>query len=112
MDRRIELVITRIESDSVSNQDLKQLGALVNLSSSRLRHLFKQETGTTPTHYLKTLRVRKAELLLRTTFLSIKEVASKVGINSSSHFVREFKKMYGTTPTKYRVLVNRKRRKS
>jgi AraC family transcriptional regulator len=102
MDRRIAAVILWMEDYTGRSGQIAELASLVNLSASRLRHLFKQETGTTPTHYLKEIRLRKAELLLRTTFLSVKEIAGRVGLGSGSHFVREFKKAYGVSPTIYR----------
>lgn len=73
----------------------------VRLSPSTLRHLFKNKTGTSVVRYLKELRLQRAKHLLETTFLSVKEVASTVGINWVSHFVRDFEKAYGTTPARY-----------
>ena len=87
---------------------------LVNLSPSRFRHLFKQETGTSPAQYLKEFRLRKAEKMLRTTFLSVKQMLKQVGIGSNSHFVHDFRKMHGMTPTAYRrthLACRRKRRR-
>ena len=101
MDRRIELVILKLENDPVGCQ-LSKLASMVNLSPSRLRHLFKEETGLTPSQYLKQARLRKAEVLLRTSFLTIKEIANHLGLTSSGHFVREFRKTYGMSPTAYR----------
>jgi AraC family transcriptional regulator, arabinose operon regulatory protein len=113
MDRRIEVVISKIDNDPGSCS-LPELAALVLLSPSRLRHLFKQETGTTPSHYLKTARLVKAELLLRTTFLSVKEIMNVVGL-TSSHFIRAFRHRYGLSPTEYRqkngLTTNRSRKK-
>lgn len=102
MDRRIEILIAKIESDTSAAWNVASLAAHVNLSPSRLRHLFKEETGTTPANYLKDLRLRSAEELLSTTFLSVKEIVRRVGLGSESHFVREFKRIRGTSPTKYR----------
>src|SRR4030095_1120678 len=102
MDRRIELVVAQLEADTSRAWDARTLGELVHLSASRFRHLFKQETGTTPAQYLRELRFRKAELLLRTTFMSLKEIADAVGLVSLSHFMRDFKKRYGMTPREYR----------
>jgi transcriptional regulator GlxA family with amidase domain len=79
-----------------------QLGQLVNLSGSRLRHLFKAEMDQTPAQYLKTIRMSEAATLLRTTFLSVKEIMNRVGISNESHFVHEFKKVHGLAPSKYR----------
>ena len=105
MDRRIELVISKIETESASSWDMATLAALVDLSPSRFRHLFKQETGTSPAQYLKEFRLRKAEVMLRTTFLSVKQVLKQVGLGSNSHFVRDFRKLHGMTPTAYRRAV-------
>ncbi len=46
--------------------------------------------------------MEEAQLLLSTTFLSIKEIMNRVGIADNSHFAHEFKKFVGLTPTIYR----------
>jgi AraC family transcriptional regulator, arabinose operon regulatory protein len=102
MDRRIELVISKIESETSRSWDTPTLARMVSLSPSRFRHLFKQETGTSPAQYIKELRLGKAQTMLRTTFLSVKQIVKQVGLRSNSHFVHDFRKLYGTTPTAYR----------
>lgn len=102
MDRRIELVISQIDTDLAHPWETAELAAFVNLSASRFRHLFKEETGQTTGQFLRELRLQRAEFLLRTTFLSIKEVMLETGLTSSSHFVQYFKRKYGAPPTGYR----------
>ena len=102
MDRRIELVITRIKTEPAAAWDFATLAVQVNLSPSRFRHLFKQETGTTPAQYLKEVRLRRAATLLRTSFLTIKQILEQMKLGSNAHFVRDFRKLYGMTPTAYR----------
>ena len=102
MDRRIFLAIAEIESDLARAWDVAQLALLVNLSASRFRHLFKEETGLSINQYLRERRLERAELLLRTTFLSIKEVALEAGLRSTSHFVQYFKQKYDVTPSAHR----------
>ena len=98
MDRRIELVVAQIEADLAHAWETAELAALVNLSASRFRHLFKEETGVSLGSYVRERRLVRAEFLLRTTFLTIKEVMSEAGMSSVSHF----KRRYGVTPTAYR----------
>jgi transcriptional regulator GlxA family with amidase domain len=81
---------------------IKTVSASVNLSPRRLGQLFKQETGMSPSRYLKTLRMARAEFLLRTSFLTIKEVTFQSGMTDVSHFVRDFKKRHRMTPTEFR----------
>ena len=102
MDIRIQIVSSALETDFRRAWDIVRLGQLVNLSGSRLRHLFKAEMDQTPAQYLKAIRMREAATLLRTTFLSVKEIMNRVGISNESHFVHEFKKAYGLAPSKYR----------
>ena len=102
MDRRIQVVTGAIEKDFRRPWNTEELAALVNLSSSRLRHLFKADLNKTPAQYLKHVRMQEAEKLLRTTFLSVKEIMNLVGILDESHFGHEFKKTYGVAPSKYR----------
>jgi AraC-like DNA-binding protein len=46
--------------------------------------------------------MQQAKDLLEATFLSVKEIMNIVGIRDDSHFVRDFKKTYGATPTQHR----------
>jgi transcriptional regulator GlxA family with amidase domain len=102
MDRRVQRVIQMIEEDIRANFALAELARAVNLSPSYLCHLFKSETGMAPTHYVKVLRMTKAKELLETTFMSVKEIATRIGAHDGSHFVRDFKRQYKVTPTQYR----------
>jgi AraC family transcriptional regulator of arabinose operon len=102
MDHRIQVVCSELESD-LGSLRITDLSQTVNLSSSRLRHLFKSETGQTLTQYLKALRMEEARLLLNTTFLSVKEIMNRIGVSSGSHFARDFRESCGQSPTKYRA---------
>lgn len=103
MDARVEKVVTRMREEFRRDPSLSEMAEVVNLSPSRLRYLFKKETGVAPAHYLKTFRLEQAKELLKTTFLSVKEIIRSVGVNDQSHFIREFKKSYGLTPAQYRI---------
>jgi YesN/AraC family two-component response regulator len=103
MDPRVQKVVTRLKEEFRQEPSLSEMAQVVNLSPSRLRYLFKKETGTAPGHYLRTFRLERAKVLLETTFLSVKEIIGSIGVNDQSHFIREFKKSYGLTPAQYRM---------
>jgi AraC family transcriptional regulator, arabinose operon regulatory protein len=101
-----------MEHDTSRAWDTHTLAALVNLSASRFRHLFKHETGTSPRQYLRELRFRKAEVMLATTFTSVKEIAEAIGFGPLTHFMKDFKERHGMTPREYRIAARLKALKS
>jgi AraC-like DNA-binding protein len=81
---------------------LGEFAQSVNLSVWRLCHIFKSDVGMPPIRYLRLLRMEQAKNLLESSFLSVKEIAFRVGLNDESHFVRDFKSTYGFSPALYR----------
>lgn len=79
-----------------------ELARAVNLSNSRLQHLFKAHAGTSIDDYSMDLRLWHAEKLVRTTFRSFKEIGQEIGISDHSNFSRYFKKRFGLPPSAYR----------
>jgi two-component system, response regulator YesN len=85
---------------------LIELAVLVNLSPSRLRTIFKAETGLTIPQYVKQLKMQRARELVRETFLRVSEIAAYLEFDDPSYFVREFKRTFGQTPNAYRQAGN------
>jgi transcriptional regulator GlxA family with amidase domain len=102
MAEQVKRVIELMQHDSSRNFTLGEMAESVNLSPPYFCYLFKSITGTPPAKYLKALRMQHAATLLTTTFLSVKEIVRRVGCTDESHFVRDFKRMYGVTPSAYR----------
>jgi AraC family transcriptional regulator of arabinose operon len=102
LDRRVQIIIGFMTANLQQEVRPVKLSRLVNLSPSRLQHLFKAETGVSLTQHLKSLRLERARELLETTFLSVKQIMTTAGLKNKSHFVKDFKKAYGMTPTQYR----------
>jgi AraC family transcriptional regulator of arabinose operon len=102
MDQRIRTAIALMETHLHRELSLEAMAQSVNLSASRLRHLFKAETGIAPAQYLKVIRMRRARELIATTYLTMKQVMSRVGVSNTGHFAKDFKRIYGLTPAEYR----------
>lgn len=102
MSTKIQLAISFLQANMRRAITVADIAQSVELSQSRLFDLFKTQVGMSPFRYLKNARLERARQLLETTLLNIKLVAADVGYNDCSHFMRDFKKAYDSTPSAYR----------
>lgn len=79
-----------------------EVAKLSMMSYSRFASLFKRLMNTSLTPYVMFLRIRKAEQLLLDSSKSITEIAIETGFNSSSYFIKHFKRAKGISPRQYR----------
>lgn len=79
-----------------------QLAKLCNLSVTHFRRLFKRTMGRSPSEYLLEVRMRMARSLLKSTNISVSEVALSIGCGSISSFNRHFRQNCGSSPREYR----------
>ena len=73
-----------------------------NCSRATVFRLFREYYDTTPNSYIKTIQIKKAEDLLSTSTLTIKEIAVKCGFSDQQYFSKCFKAGTGLSPTVYR----------
>jgi AraC-like DNA-binding protein len=104
MDRRIFYLRKRIHENLEHDWTVEELSKSIGISPPHLQRLFKSTLGTPPITYLRDLRLEKARELLKAEdeFYQVSEIGCKVGIFSSSHFTRDFKRKFGVTPSEYR----------
>lgn len=88
--------------NSHDQYDIPELAALCNISESYFYILFKKALGITPIQHKHKLQASKAEFLLKTTDLTIDEVAERVGYSSASHFRSVFNRRFSNSPKKIR----------
>jgi transcriptional regulator GlxA family with amidase domain len=100
MDPRVAAALSLIQTQPQTTTEA--LAVSVNLFPSRLRHVFRAEMSTSLCRYVREWRLVHAEELLRTTFLSIKQVSAGCGFRDPNHFRREFRRRFGLAPTAYR----------
>lgn len=101
-DSRIQKVIHYIRSHIGEPLSLEELSSMAYMSKDHFIRKFKQATGLTPVLYVTTHRMEKAELLLVTTTLSVKQIAREVGYGNTSYFNRLFRKHFNLSPQMYR----------
>jgi len=78
------------------------LARLLHCSGDYLSNLFHRETGQRLTAHINLERIRAAMTMLRTTPLTVAEVAYATGFESQSYFSRVFKQIALKGPLEYR----------
>ena len=81
---------------------LKKLAELSHMSLSSFHAYFKREFHTSPLQWLLRLRIKKSMELLLHTEKSIANVANDCGFPDPLYFSRQFRKLVGCTPQRYR----------
>lgn len=98
---RIDKALKKIHSNYREPMDVENLAGLVNMSVSAFHRAFKDVTSSSPIQYIKKVRLNKAKDLLEERGLRVGEAASRVGYESPTHFSREFKRYFGTSPVEF-----------
>ena len=98
-----QAVVDFIDRNSNTEIDFEALADRCHYSYDRFRHLFTEKFGVSPYAYLLRRRIEHATLMLRSTDLSLTDVAYDCGFASSSQFSNIFKKYIGLTPSAYRT---------
>jgi AraC family transcriptional regulator len=99
---RFRQILAFIQQHIDKEMIISELACMACLSSDHFTRTFKKVIGLTPLDYINLKRVEKAQLLLVTTNLPMKEILEKTGFNSASYFNRIFKRITGVTPMVYR----------
>lgn len=99
---RLRAVFQYITQHYTEDISLKLLAGEAKISVYYLCHLFKEVTGITISKYLNIRRVNRAAFLLKTTNLSVTEVALASGFDDINYFSRSFKRYKKMSPTALR----------
>ncbi len=100
----IQAIRSLLQTHYQEKVTLTDLGNRFNMNPYYLQKQFKRYIGQSPTEYQIFLRMSKAKELLRSTTLSVGEIAYQVGIENLGYFTRQFKQQEGMTPQEYRHL--------
>ena len=103
-DNRIAKTVLYIRKHLNEAIELEKLAEISCLSKDHFIRLFKKELGTTPLQYINQKKIEKAQLLLITEELAVKEIAFQLAFDDYYYFNRLFKKTTGVTPQEYRRL--------
>ncbi|MFC3198869.1 helix-turn-helix domain-containing protein [Parapedobacter deserti] len=98
----VSKAILRLQTELGNNVRMEDLVEEFPISYSKFRKSFKRLTGKSPNQYHLDLRLDKAEELLKSTKLTVKEIGYYTGFDSPYYFSRLFKKKFGVSPKIFR----------
>lgn len=104
VDQQLVDKATAFVEQNLDNTELSVEMMSEYLGMSRV-HLYKRLlsiTGSTPSEFIRVIRLKHAARLLKEGQLNVSEVAYKVGFNLPRNFSRYFKEYYGVGPSQYK----------
>lgn len=101
-DNRVYRALKYIRKNLHTKIALADMASLCSLSTDHFIRLFKKELGETPVDYINKCKIERAQLLLVTTDMLVKDIAYSLSCNNISYFNMLFKGIVGVTPREYR----------
>ena len=99
---RSRQILEFIHTNAHRDIGLTDLARHLNLSVSRTSHLVKELFQRSMHHLLRRERIRRAEVLLQNSELTLADVADQSGFGNEFYFNRVFRQLTGITPGRYR----------
>ncbi|SDM14368.1 two-component regulator propeller domain-containing protein [Kriegella aquimaris] len=96
---RVQRILDEHLSDASFNA--AAFGERIGMSRMQLHRKLQAYTGLSTTEFIRSQRLRQAAQILKTTDITINEVAYTVGFNTPSYFIKCFKETYKKTPSEY-----------
>jgi AraC-like DNA-binding protein len=101
-DERIGRVLARVRASPADPWTLDSLARVAAMSRSAFSERFRGLVGEAPIRYLTGQRLARAARLVRSTDMTLAEVARRVGYGSEEAFSRAFKARFGDAPSVFR----------
>jgi signal transduction histidine kinase/AraC-like DNA-binding protein len=101
--------VEKIIEKNLQNQsfEITELASQMGVSRSSLQRKIKKTANMSPSEFIREVRLKKAVKLIKSDEYNIDEIAIIVGFNSTSYFIRSFKKKYEMTPTAFKQNVEK-----
>jgi len=99
--KELNEVITYVNTNFASISSVNELVSMFHISLSTLERMFKKYLSMTPRGYLYDKKFSNACRMLRNN-ASVTEACFQSGFDDYSNFIQNFKKIYKTTPLKYK----------
>ncbi len=102
MYQKVHEIAIYLQNNSARKLCLDDLAAHFFISRSYLTRIFRTVTGFTVNEYQNICRIKKAQILLRETSMTMTEIAMETGFGSLPYFERVFRRATAQTPMQYK----------
>ena len=99
---KLKYILKYVEEHYSEHITIEEMAKLTFYSKSHFMKFFKSHIGTGFIDYLNNYRLMMSEQMLKTSDLSVIEIAQLNGFDNISYFNRIFKKKYNLSPSKLR----------
>ena len=97
---RVAKAISWLRANFAQPMKVEELAELVHVSVSSFHEHFKSVTSMSPLQYQKVLRLQEARRLMLSAIMDAGAASQQVGYLSASQFSREYRRFFGSAPTK------------
>lgn len=97
----LETVIDRIRRNPEVSWRVPQLAAESGFCETRFRREFQKATGYSPVQFILRTRLHAAVPMIEQGIYTLEGIAGQLGFSSAFHLSAAFKKVYGTSPSKF-----------
>lgn len=105
--RSIEQAVTdrpAMDDNEFGRQGIARIADELGYSSAYCNRVFKSVYGMSPRHFLSSIKLRKAKLLLLDKQMPVERIAEKLGYKDVSQFSKQFKRWMNISPSQYRQM--------
>jgi len=97
--KAVEIIMHRYKDHAFT---VESLAGQLNISTVHLRRIFAEHADKSPVKYINDMRFEQAKILLKSSNLTVAEIAQSLGYSDQFHFSKSFKAALGSSPSRYR----------
>lgn len=94
-------IVSFLNANTDKSLSVFDIAKALNMSEPNVKKVFKKYSGMGVINYFNTLRINKAQTLLKSG-ISVREVSEKLGFSDQNYFSTVFKRISGVSPKKYK----------
>jgi len=100
-DKLVSAIVALMEERLSTQLSLTEISHALHIASTKLKELFKRNTGKTIMEYYAHMKIEKAKLSIREDNYNFTEISRQLGFSSVHYFSKAFKRASGMNPSEY-----------